>query len=224
MGDGVSMPLTAAAHEVQQALHFGVIVDDLAIAPDVDEVVRVQPVVLVDVDLGVAIAQGKDHPRLQTQGRICRYYGVHTVRHMARFAMCLNLVEQVHAEVVEPQVSDGHAGFQVFQLDHLLLKAAQLFFAVGDIVGLCGEHVVVAGRRHVGDHHPAFNPLFQVDVFVERDVGPIVHQLDAGVGRADTIHTPKALNDADRVPVDVVVDQVVAVLKVLAFGYAARTC
>lgn len=66
------MPLTAAAHEVQQALHFGVIVDDLAVAPDVDEVVRVQPVVLVDVDLGVAIAQGKDHPG-STQGRICRY-------------------------------------------------------------------------------------------------------------------------------------------------------
>ena len=42
------------------------------------------------------------------------------------------------------------------------------------------------------------------------------------VGRADAVDAPEPLNDADRVPVDVVIDQVVAVLQVLAFGDAIR--
>jgi hypothetical protein len=59
--------------------------------------------------------------------------------------MGFDVVEQVHAEVVEAQVGDGHAGLQVFQLDHFLLQAAQLLLAVGHVVGLGGQHVVVAG-------------------------------------------------------------------------------
>ena len=39
----------------------------------------------------------------------------------------------------------------VFHLDHFVLQAAQLS-AVGEIVGLRVEHVVVAGGRDVGDH------------------------------------------------------------------------
>ena len=35
---------------------------------------------------------------------------------------------------------------------------------------------------------------------------------------ADTVNSPEPLNDADRVPVDVIVDEIVAVLQVLAFG------
>ena len=40
--------------------------------------------------------------------------------------------------------------------------------------------------------------------------------------RADAVDAAEALDDADRVPVDVVVDEVVAVLQVLAFGDAIR--
>ena len=40
------------------------------------------------------------------------------------------------------------------------------------------------------------------------------------VGRADPVDAAEALDDADRVPVDVVVDEVVAVLEVLALGDA----
>ena len=40
------------------------------------------------------------------------------------------------------------------------------------------------------------------------------------IGRADAVDAAEALDDAHRVPVDVVVDEVVAVLKVLAFGDA----
>jgi hypothetical protein len=40
------------------------------------------------------------------------------------------------------------------------------------------------------------------------------------VGRADAVDTAEALDDAHRVPVDVVVDEPVAVLQVLAFADA----
>ena len=55
-------------------------------------------------------------------------------------------------------------------------------------------------------------------LFVRR--GPEVDELDGVVGATDAVDTTKALDDAHRVPVDVVVDEIVAVLQVLAFGNA----
>ena len=39
---------------------------------------------------------------------------------------------------------------------------------------------------------------------------------------ADTVDATKALDDPNRVPVDVVVDQIIAILKVLALGNTIR--
>ena len=44
------------------------------------------------------------------------------------------------------------------------------------------------------------------------------HKLDVLIFAADTINTSKALDDTYRIPVDIVVDQVVAILQVLTFG------
>ena len=41
-------------------------------------------------------------------------------------------------------------------------------------------------------------------------------------GTANAVDAPEALDDPDRIPVDVVVYEVIAVLKVLAFGDAVR--
>ena len=135
-------------------------------------------------------------------------------------AIGLDVIQQVHAEVVEPEVGDADAGLQVFQLDDLLLQAAQLLLAVGKIVGAAVEGIVVAGGGHVGDDHAALDPLLEPDVFVQRDVRPVVDELDGCVLRADAVDAAEALDDADRVPVDVVIDEVIAVLEVLAFGDA----
>ena len=50
------------------------------------------------------------------------------------------------------------------------------------------------------------------------NIGPEVDELDAGVLGTDAVDTAKALHNAHRVPVDIVVDDAVAVLQVLAFG------
>ena len=131
---------------------------------------------------------------------------------------------QVDAEVGERQVGDGDAGGEVFQVDHGVLELEQLLAAVLQIVhlvaGLLLDEVLLAGGGDVEQHHAAADPLLEVDVLLQLHVGPEVDELDALVGRADAVDAAEALDDAHRVPVDVVVDEPVAVLEVLALGDA----
>ena len=77
--------------------------------------------------------------------------------------------------------------------------------------------LVIAGSRDIGNHHPVFDPFLEVDVFVQGNVRPIVNQLNGLVDGADSVDAAKSLDDTDWVPVNVVIDHVVTVLKVLAF-------
>ncbi|GAA3366707.1 Scr1 family TA system antitoxin-like transcriptional regulator [Saccharopolyspora gregorii] len=45
------------------------------------------------------------------------------------------------------------------------------------------KDVVVGSAREVGDDHAVLNALLQIDVLVERDIGPEVDELDPLVGR-----------------------------------------
>ena len=62
----------------------------------------------------------------------------------------------------------------------------------------------------------------EVDVFVEVFRRPEVNEVNRRVDAADTVDTPEALDDADGIPVDVVIDEVVAVLKILTLADAIR--
>lgn len=44
--EGFALPLAAGTRQVEQTFHFGLVVADVAIAADIDQVVRVQAVVL----------------------------------------------------------------------------------------------------------------------------------------------------------------------------------
>ena len=55
---------------------------------------------------------------------------MHAMRHIVQFTIFFDVIEQVHAKVVETQVGYGHTSLQVFQLDDFLLQAPQLFLAV----------------------------------------------------------------------------------------------
>ena len=98
------------------------------------------------------------------------------------------------------------------------LKVSQ---PIGAALAFLGLHNSIP-MLHGSQGCTAFGKVFFVRHFRE----PIdvykrqVDQLDAGVLRADAIHAAEALDDTHGVPVDVVVDDVVAVLQVLAFGDA----
>ena len=82
----------------------------------------------------------------------------------------------------------------------------------------CRQKVVVAsGCEHSG-LHTAFHTTFQLDIIIKFDVRPIVHQLYHFVFRTYSVDTSESLYDAHGVPVNIVVDDIVAVLKVLALG------
>ena len=98
-----------------------------------------------------------------------------------------------------------------------------MLFAVCDITALCGKKVVVTGGRDVGNHHPVFDPFLEIDVVVERNIRPVVDQLYGCVLRTNAVNSPESLDNAHRVPVDIVVDQVITILKVLPLRNTVST-
>ena len=81
-----------------------------------------------------------------------------------------------------------------------------------------GENIVVARSGHIDDFHSRFNPRFQIDILVKSNIRPEINKLNDLVPAADTVNSPEALNDANRVPMNIIIDKVVAVLQVLTFG------
>ena len=134
----------------------------------------------------------------------------------------MQIAREIDPEVVQGQVGDRHPVGQVLKIDHRVLQLLQLCPAIFEVIHLVVrlelDDVLFAGCRNIKENHPATDPAFEVKVFVQLHVGPEVDQLDARIWRTNPVHPAEALDNAHRVPVDVVVDKEVAVLKVLAFG------
>ena len=58
-------------------------------------------------------------------------------------SVVLDVAEQIHPEVIEPEVSDRDTGAHVFKLDDLVLELAELFFAERRIGVFQAEDVVM---------------------------------------------------------------------------------
>lgn len=140
-----------------------------------------------------------------------------SLRRGGQVAGLLEVSQQVHSEVVETEIGDGYTGADVFEFDDFVLELAELLLPERGVAAFEGEDVVVGGAGEVGDDHAVLDAFLEVDVFVEGDVGPEVHELDLGVGRADAVDAAESLDDPYWVPVNVVVDEIVTVLQVLAF-------
>ena len=135
---------------------------------------------------------------------------------------------QFDAEIVEGEFVQGDAFAEIFEVEDLLAQPEQLLVAVThvlmdeflDFVGL--ENVVLKCGGDVHQRHARFDAVLEIDVFVEVLRRPKIHQLDGVVHAADTVNATEALDDADGIPVDVVIDEVITILKVLALGNAIR--
>ena len=135
--------------------------------------------------------------------------------------MALGILHHFHAELVQAQIGDGDAGAHLLQVHHLGLQPLELLSPVFQVaLFLRAEQVVIAGGGHDQCLHAGLYPAFQIDVGVQVHVRPEIDQLDHIVFAANTVDPPKPLHQTNRVPVNVVVDQAVAVLQVLAFRNA----
>ena len=204
-------------HDVQQLFGVQVIADDLTLFTDVDHVKRVNAVTVVDINAVVDVPQHKDDPgrslfclrdnRMQPLGGCFNLF------------MMLDIFQQVEAELIQPQIHDGDAAAHILNVHHFLLQTLELRPAVFEVSFFFGvNEIIISGRGHDGDFHAGFHTGFQIDVLIQIHIRPEVDQLDTVIFTADTVDSPEPLNDADRVPVDVVVDEIVAVLQVLTFG------
>ena len=118
-----------------------------------------EAVLLVDVHARLPVAQRKDRPGMQPALRVSRHHGVHTVGRASGILVVADIAHKIHAEIVEPQISDRDARLQVLHLDDLFLQATELLLTVGDVVGLGIENIVTARAGHIHDDHAALHPL-----------------------------------------------------------------
>src|SRR5690606_41419459 len=59
LGYRFGFAFTAGSDQIQQAFYFGVVVNHLTIEANVNQIVRVKPVVLIDVYFRVTVTQGE---------------------------------------------------------------------------------------------------------------------------------------------------------------------
>ena len=84
---------------------------------------------------------------------------------------------------------------------------------------LRADQIVVAGGGHDRDFHAGLHAGLQIDILVQVHVRPEIHQLYLFIAAPDTVDSPETLDNAHGVPVNIIVDQIIAVLQVLALGY-----
>ena len=129
---------------------------------------------------------------------------------------------EIDTEVVQGEVGDGDAAAEVFKVDHSVLELEELLTAIFQIVhlvaGLVLDDVLLAGGGNIKQYHAAADALFEVDVLLQLHVRPEVNELNAFIDRADPVDAAKTLDDAHRIPMDIVVHDCVAVLQVLTLA------
>ena len=105
---------------------------------------------------------------------------------------------QVDAEVSQREIGDGNTATQVFEINNGILKLEELLAAIFQVVhlvtGLLFNDVLLASGGDVEEHHAPADALFEVDVFLQLDIGPEVYQLAAAVRRTDAVNPPEELD------------------------------
>lgn len=145
-----------------------------------------------------------------------------------RSAVGLDVFQEFQAEVVQRELGEGDAVAEVFDVEDFVLEAEELLVTVTQVFVdkfldfRVLENVVLKGGGDVHEGHAGLDAVLEVEVFVEVFGGTEVDELDGVTGTANSVNASEALDDPHRVPVDVVVDEVIAVLEVLAFGDAVR--
>ena len=126
--------------------------------------------------------------------------------------------------MVEGKIAQGRGVLQFLQGQGFLPEPPQLLVAeVQFPTGLqLAKGIGVAAGGDVGQGHPRLHPALQFQIVVHLVGRPVIHHLHPGVATFDAVNAPEPLHNAHRIPVDVVVDDGVAVLQVLPLGNAVR--
>ena len=192
------------------------VANDFSVIAHKHQVEGVQLVLVLDVDALVHVFQHEDY-----SGLVAVNDGVYSEGGAVEAGVIFDVCQQIHAEVVEAQIHDGYAAAHFFKVYNLTLQSLKLLAAVLQVTLLVGiDIIVVACGGHDADPHSGLDAGLQIDVIVQLQVWPEVHQLDELVFTANSVNSSESLYDAHGIPMYVVINKVVAVLQVLTFGYA----
>ena len=121
-------------------------------------------------------------------------------------AVFLAEVGKIRPVLMHAQVGDGA----------ILVDGVDIQLAGAEGFELLIAEVSIRSGDFEESHAPKHAPL-QIDVGIQIRHGPDIDQLNLLVRAADTVDTTETLNDAHRIPVDIVVDEIIASLQVLTF-------
>lgn len=99
----------------------------------------------------------------------------------------------------------------------LLKLALAVLQIVHLVVALTFKNVLITRGGRVKQYHPVLYTSFKANVFIQINIRPEIDQLDALVHGAEAVNTAETLDNAYRIPMNIVVNQTVAVLKILPF-------
>jgi hypothetical protein len=156
---------------------------------------------------------------------MCRDTGIKPKRSaFEQGAVGFKILEEFDPEVIQGELGQRECVIEVFEVKNLIFEAKELMVPVSKVVLdkvfqlLWFKKVVLQGGGNVHQGHAGFDTMLQRDVLVQVRRWPEINKLYGSVQTSYPVDTAKALDDSNRVPVDVVVDQEIAVLKVLPLG------
>ena len=126
--------------------------------------------------------------------------------------MILHVLLEGKRIFIEAEVGYRDTCLERLHVDDLaILHATERLVSEPNVVSL-GERIVIPRRGDVHRLHSVLHAIGEVNVLVEVDIRPEVDELHGGIPRANTVDASEALNDADGIPVDVIVYHAVAIL------------
>ena len=138
---------------------------------------------------------------------------------MLYVVMLLHIGEQIKTKLIQSQIHYRYTCIHLLNINHFVLQTFQLLTTIFEVAFLFGRNwIVIACRGHNRHFHTCLDTSFEVDIFVKVHIGPIVDKLYHFVARANTVDTPKTLNNAHWIPMYIVINQVITILQVLTFG------
>ena len=134
--------------------------------------------------------------------------------------------QKFDSKIVKRELGKGNAAAEIFDVEYFVFQSKKLLVTVVKVVAndvfdfLVIKYVVFKGGGKVHESHAGFNAVLEVDVFVQVVGGPEIDELHGMTGATDPIDATKPLNSTDGIPVDVVIDEVIAVLEILTLADA----